>query len=210
MNEKLSPKACPQKMLPESAPRRLSGTRNLKVPPRIKIRKTDDQTVNVFLDSPDEAAGQKRLIESLGAQETTSATWLFNTLMNALVASKGKIEEGTANQALAMLSVLNPQDEIESMLVAQIIATHSLISDRTRCVRHAETIVQLEANGTLLTKLQRTFLQQLEALQRYRGKGQQVVRVERVHVHDGGQAIVGSVQAGGQSQSECVEQPHAK
>jgi hypothetical protein len=34
---------------------------------------------------------------------------------------------------------------------------------------------------------------QVEALQRYRGKGQQKVTVEHVHVHAGGQAIVGAV-----------------
>jgi hypothetical protein len=34
----------------------------------------------------------------------------------------------------------------------------------------------------------------LEALDRKRGKGPQVVRVERVVVHEGGQAIVGNVQ----------------
>jgi len=33
----------------------------------------------------------------------------------------------------------------------------------------------------------------LEALQRYRGKGQQKVTVEHVHVNAGGQAIVGTV-----------------
>ena len=36
----------------------------------------------------------------------------------------------------------------------------------------------------------------LDALDRKRGKGPQVVRVERVVVHEGGQAIVGNVQAG--------------
>ena len=43
----------------------------------------------------------------------------------------------------------------------------------------------------------RTFIELLSALDRQRGKGgQQVVRVEHVHVHRGGQAIVGNVNAG--------------
>jgi hypothetical protein len=43
----------------------------------------------------------------------------------------------------------------------------------------------------------RTFVELLSALDRKRGKGgQQVVRVEHVHVHKGGQAIVGNVQGG--------------
>jgi hypothetical protein len=43
-------------------------------------------------------------------------------------------------------------------------------------------------------KLSRSFLGLIEALNRHRGKGgQQKVTVEHVHVHQGGQAIVGTV-----------------
>ena len=45
--------------------------------------------------------------------------------------------------------------------------------------------------------LARTFTTQMEALNRYRGKGQQKMTVEHVHVHKGGQAIVGAVQTRG-------------
>ena len=48
----------------------------------------------------------------------------------------------------------------------------------------------------------------LEALNRHRGKGQQKVTVEHVHVHSGGQAIVGTVQGGGVAR-KSEEQPHA-
>lgn len=46
-----------------------------------------------------------------------------------------------------------------------------------------------------LNKLARTFNLQLEALKRLRSGGEQKVRVKHVHVHEGGQAIVGSVKA---------------
>src|SRR4029078_12707842 len=46
-------------------------------------------------------------------------------------------------------------------------------------------------------KLSRTYASLLEALNRHRGKGQQKVTVEHVHVHAGGQAIVGAVDTGG-------------
>jgi hypothetical protein len=49
---------------------------------------------------------------------------------------------------------------------------------------------------------------QIGALQRYRGTGQQKITVEHVHVHSGGQAIVGAVQGGGVSR-KSEEQPHA-
>ena len=42
----------------------------------------------------------------------------------------------------------------------------------------------------------RAMTDMLDALDRKRGKGPQVVRVERVVVHEGGQAIVGNVRSG--------------
>jgi hypothetical protein len=46
-------------------------------------------------------------------------------------------------------------------------------------------------------KLARTYTTQMDAFKRYRAKAQQTVRVEQVAVHEGGQAIVGSVSNGG-------------
>ena len=56
-----------------------------------------------------------------------------------------------------------------------------------------QTADGVERNINRATKLMRTFVAQMEALTRYRGKGQQKVTVEHVHVNAGGQAIVGSV-----------------
>jgi hypothetical protein len=59
-------------------------------------------------------------------------------------------------------------------------------------------------------KLSRTWAALLEALNRHRGKGQQKVTVEHVHVYPGGQAIVGMVEPGGGDRAKLEEQPHAK
>lgn len=62
-----------------------------------------------------------------------------------------------------------------------------------------------------LNKLARTFTSQVEALNRHRGKGQQKVTVEHVHVHSGGQAVVGVVETpGGGDCKKSKDQPHAK
>jgi hypothetical protein len=60
-------------------------------------------------------------------------------------------------------------------------------------------------------KLCRTYATLLEALNRHRGKGQRKVTVEHVHVHAGGQAVVGTVEAlGGGDQRKSEDQAHAK
>ena len=46
-------------------------------------------------------------------------------------------------------------------------------------------------------KLSRTYATLLDALNKHRGKGQQKVTVEHVHVHSGGQAVVGVVETPG-------------
>lgn len=59
-------------------------------------------------------------------------------------------------------------------------------------------------------KLSRTYSTLLEALNRHRGKGQQKVTVEHVHVHSGGQAVVGVVGTPGGDISKSEVQPHEK
>ncbi len=51
-----------------------------------------------------------------------------------------------------------------------------------------------DANVQRSIRLMRVFIQQLEAIQKLKGKaGQQQLTVEQVHVHQGGRAVVGSV-----------------
>ena len=64
-------------------------------------------------------------------------------------------------------------------------------------------------NLSQANKLSRTYAVLLDALNRHRGRGQQTVRVEHVHVHAGGQAIVGAVEPGGGGKEKSEGQPHA-
>jgi hypothetical protein len=60
-------------------------------------------------------------------------------------------------------------------------------------------------------KLSRTYSVLLDALNRWRGKAQQTVTMEHVHVHFGGQAVVRMLEpADGRSQLKAEEQHHAR
>ena len=114
--------------------------------------------------------------------------------------------------AVAGLVGIGPKDELEGMIAAQLIAAHSAAME---CYRRAMIPEQpFEGRKECLTqanKLSRTYTILLEALNRHRGKGQQKVTVEHVHVHAGGRAIVGAVEhPGGGVPSEKQEQPHAR
>ena len=69
---------------------------------------------------------------------------------------------------------------------------------------------QRHGNLNSANKLSRTYSTLVETLNRHRGKGQQKMTVEHVHVYEGGQAIVGNVESrGGGVAPKSKEQPHA-
>ena len=65
-------------------------------------------------------------------------------------------------------------------------------------LNHVDTIRQQDAAERAMNKLARTYAAQMDTIKRYRSKGQQTVRVERVTVENGGQAVVGNVSHGGE------------
>jgi hypothetical protein len=138
------------------------------------------------------------------ANDTIQALWFKNS---------GK--ETSDQQTIAAIKGLvgiGPKDELEGMMAAQLIAAHSAAME---CYRRAmigeQTFEGRRENLNQANKLSRSFAVLLDALNRHRGKGQQRVTVEHVHVHAGGQAVVGAVATpGGGERARSEEQPHAK
>ncbi|NNL19292.1 MAG: hypothetical protein HKP37_11180 [Boseongicola sp.] len=100
-------------------------------------------------------------------------------------------------RALELYESLEPADGAEGMLVMQMVGTHDAALE---CLRRAALPNQTFAGRDMALKhaqkLMTLYTKQLETLNKHRGKGQQKVTVEHVNVQAGGQAIVGSVDAG--------------
>ena len=138
------------------------------------------------------------------ANQTVHALWLAN--------SSDETQEQQASATVAALIGIGPRDELEGMIAAQLIAAHNAAME---CYRRAmigeQTFEGRRENLNQANKLSRTSATLLEALNRHRGKGQQKVTVEHVHVHAGGQAVVGTVETpGGGGHAKSEDQPHAK
>jgi hypothetical protein len=137
------------------------------------------------------------------AADTSEALWRKNS------------DEATAKRqfraAMDGLIGIAPKGELEGMMAAQLIASHSAAMECYRRAMHGEqTFEGRRENLSQANKLSRTFTVLLDALNRHRGKGQQKVTVEHVHVHSGGQAVVGVVETGGGDRPKSEDQPHAK
>ena len=65
--------------------------------------------------------------------------------------------------------------------------------ERREASRGFGTERRIAAFGSAAARLMRAYATQVEVLRRLRNGGQQFVRVEHVHVNDGGQAVIGNV-----------------
>jgi hypothetical protein len=113
--------------------------------------------------------------------------------------------------AVDALIGMAPRDEFEGMIAAQLIACHNAsLECYWRAMIGEQTFEGRRENLNQASKLSRTYTTLLESLNRHRGKGAQKVTVEHVHVHEGGQAIVGNVESrGGGFAPKSEDQPHA-
>lgn len=102
-----------------------------------------------------------------------------------------------ANFALSIIKEIGPRDPLETLLASQMAAIHMATMGTASLHAASKTLERKELTERSLNKLARTFAAQVEALKRYRSKGEQRVIVERVYVGEGGQAVVGNVETGG-------------
>jgi hypothetical protein len=127
----------------------------------------------------------------------TSAFTLLDQVAQVASAKKGEVDKTAINEMISLLAGIKPRDNIEAMLATQMVATHKLAMD---CASSAHMkgqpvkIADMKINQA--TKLTRSFTAQMVALDKYRGKGQQKMTVEHIHINDGGQAVIGSVEGG--------------
>lgn len=112
--------------------------------------------------------------------------------------------------AMAMLEGIAPTDELEGMLAAQMVATHSAAME---CFRRAALPNQPQQarafNLQQAKSLLSIYTRQVEVIDKRRGRGQQKVTVEYVNVEAGGQAVVGHVNTGSGPASPASEKTEA-
>jgi hypothetical protein len=125
--------------------------------------------------------------------------------MNALWIPEGTDEaerNARIKSAIALLQGIKPSDEIEGMLASQMVATHSAAME---CLRRSmipeQTFAGREQSLKHASKLMLVYARQMDALNKHRGKGQQRVTVEHVHVEAGAQAVVGNIESGRSKQT---------
>jgi hypothetical protein len=159
--------------------------------PRLRVTENDGATT-ICPDHPKPDVGYLLLMDALGTRDPDFLEGLLTQLADA--GSKGrKVDGRTLNFMFSVVKGVEPRDQVEAMLAAQMAAVHMATMRLARRLAHVGNIPEQDSAERAFNKLARTFAAQVEALKRYRSRGDQTVRVEHVTVNEGGQAIVGNV-----------------
>lgn len=158
--------------------------------------KTDSNAIMINQEGP------QKLKPLGGSESDTFNLQITNSALSTCwVHSAASDERKKAIQTASIVAMkgFQPTDEIEGMIAAQAIAMHNMTIECSKRAMIDEQPSEIAAGlRKAAANSSRTFVALLDALDRKRGKsGQQKVTVEHVHVHAGGQAIVGHVETGG-------------
>ncbi len=122
-------------------------------------------------------------------QESTLASNNFRCEHFDLESAKQKTVEG--------LTALGATNGLQAMLAAQMLSIHQLQQKSMTFANAVDDLKLKQYYTNSALKLSNCFVQQANMLAKLQGIGGQKIIVERVDVHQGGQAIVGNVQGAG-------------
>jgi hypothetical protein len=163
-------------------------------PVRVKLQRITASVAKAYPPDGENRVWWARLKQALG----TSSSYFVNASLYQLQAAArlpyGGISEMALNAALAMIEAAAPSDEIEAALAIQMACTHAAaMSVLARFGGGGGTERRAVALGSTAARLLRAHSTQVEVFRRLRHGSQQLVRVEHVHINEGGQAIIGNV-----------------
>lgn len=141
---------------------------------------------------------------------TRSEDWMNGVIRDLINSAGGKSDPAshrTGGEGLAFLNGLQPGNEIEAALGAQMFAVHRATMKAAQRLGAADDLTRLQVHANVMTKAARTFTSQVEALAKLRSGGKQQVEVRYIYVDArGGQNVIGS-SIGGGGGAECAGQP---
>ena len=126
------------------------------------------------------------------------ASTRFYSMHSIATAARGaglydQLEEATLNAALATIDSMQPRSELQAVLAVQIIATGFAGLRFLRQSHRQMTEDYINVYGGYAIKLLRLQNEMIQTFDRYRRGNKQTVEVRHVHIHPGGQGVVGII-----------------
>ncbi len=154
------------------------------------------QTVKTNLDiSQEPNSPVMKLIKQTGIEGIASDAIkaIMSPLIN-LIANQGEGDNATSafNKSITLIAASDPKNQLELMLAVQLSMTHVTLGKSARLLdRNCSEVQSINSLGNLYTKLSRLGIDQINTLERMKGKGQQKIIVEKINIEAGGRAAIG-------------------
>ena len=176
------------------------GTAGLSAPAKEAMKLPKNATAEVKVQKPDRdqlaAAVEEGLCRMIGVKSKVLVYRILGQMEAMQNWGSSHVPPGERLMfAIEMMAGLRPTNATEALLAVQMVGVHNAaIQFLANATSTDQTADGSDANVLRATRLMRIFNEQLKAMQKLRGKtSQQKVVVEHVHVHSGGQAVVGTV-----------------
>jgi uncharacterized membrane-anchored protein YjiN (DUF445 family) len=135
------------------------------------------------------------LAQASGVKETRLGAHIVDQVNRTLALWPSADAEETLKTAVELMVEIKPESAMEAMLATQMVGVHhAALSALERAAFQVKSREDLDAATRVSARLMRLFTEQLEAMAKLKGKsGQQKMTVKHVHVHQGGQVVVGQI-----------------
>ena len=183
----------------------ITGTTPRRRPVRVKLQRVDASLSKVYPPDGQSKIWWARLKGALGTSSSDFVNASLFQLQRAAQLPCSGISELAMNAALAMIEAAAPQNEIEGALAVQMACTHTAaISVLARFGGSGGTELRVAALASAAARLLRAYSGHVETLRRLRHGSDQYVRVEHVHVNEGGQTVIGNIRTQGGNRTQVV------
>lgn len=157
-------------------------------PVKVTLTEKPDGGKSIGIAGECETQGLLKLQKTFAAVTIDPVNARANELLKYL-GSIGADNEGRYNAALSFIESMEPQNQVEVLLLLQMYVTHDAAIRALAMLGSADWVPQAQTFGNLATKLLRTSQGQMDTLARMRRGGEQIVR--HIHVDNrGGQAVI--------------------
>lgn len=163
-------------------------------PATIRIKRIQGNVVSFGSPGATDRAWRKQLKTAFGTVSDEFVDMALHHLERAARMPGDGGSEMAVNGAIAIIAGFAPKTEVEAALALQAACTHmAAMAVMSRIGGAGGGPQRLPGLASATAKLLRAYCIQVETYRRLRGGGEQNIRVEHVHVHEGGQAIVGAI-----------------
>ena len=163
---------------------------------RVKLRRVNSDYSKPYPPDGDNKLWWERLKKALGTRSSDFVNATLVQIQNASRLPCGGISDTSVNAVLAFIEGAEPKNEVEAALAIQMACTHAvLMALLSRAGGAYGGNRQVAMMAAAAARLLNAFTAQVEILRRLRSGGTQVIRIERVEVKEGGQAVIGNLKA---------------